>query len=117
MSPIPSTAAGERRHRVTLDAPGPSVPDPDGGWIDSWAPLDPPDWYCSIQPASARDLESIGAGTVLAQATHVVKGRYHAGITTQARLTFKGRILNVLFVANRDERDIETHLVCSEVIE
>ena len=117
MSPVPATASGERRHRVTLEGPGLSVPDADGGWTDGWVPLNPPVWYCSIQSVSARDLESIGAGSVLSQATHMTKGRYHPGITTQTRLTFKGRVLNVVYVANRDERNIETHLVCAEVVE
>ena len=107
---------GPNRHHVTLASPGDPIPDPDGGWIESWAPLDPADWDCSIEPATTRTLEAIGAGTVLAQATHIVKGRYHPGITTETRVTFEGRTLNVLSVANRDERDLETDLVCAEVV-
>lgn len=109
-------AIGQYRHRVTLEGPGAAVPDGEGGWTEGFGPLDPPVWDCSIQPASARDLESIGAGTVLSQATHVIKGRYHAGITTQSRLLFESRTFNVVYLANRDERDIESNLVCAEVI-
>jgi SPP1 family predicted phage head-tail adaptor len=107
---------GQYRHRVTLGNPGDPVPDGDGGYTETFAPLDPAEWDCSIQAASTRDLESIGAGTVLAQATHLVKGRYHAGITTESQLTFNGRTLNVVYVTNRDERNIETILVCAEVV-
>jgi SPP1 family predicted phage head-tail adaptor len=107
---------GSFRHLVVLEEPGPVTPDADGGYTDSWTPLDPTVWACSIAPVTARDLEALGAGSVLAQATHVVKGRYHPGITTQARLTFDNRTLNVVYVANRDERDIETDLVCAEVV-
>ena len=109
---------GSYRHRVTLDEPGPVVGDPDGGWVASWVPLDPSAWDCAIEmpPARPRDMESIGGGTILAQATHLLKGRYHKGITTQTRVTYKGRTMNVIYVANRDERDIESVLLCAEVI-
>jgi len=110
------TAAGKFRHRVTLANPADPVPDPDGGYTESTTPLNPPTWDCAIAPATARTLESLGAGSVLAHATHVVRGRHHPGITTQTRLTLDGRTLSVLFVANRDEREIETDLVCAEVV-
>jgi len=109
-------AIGQYRHLVSLDAPGDPVPDPDGGFTESYAPLDPATWDCAIQQASVRSLESIGAGSVVAQATHLVRGRYHPGITTQTRITFHGRVLNVLYVANRDERNLETDCVCAEVV-
>lgn len=109
-------AVGSYRHRVTLDEPGDPVPDPDGGYMESYAPLDPPDWDCSIQMAASRNLEAIGAGSVIAQATHLIIGRYHPGITTKTRLTFEGRSFSVIFVADRDERHIETDLVCAEVV-
>lgn len=107
---------GEYRHRVNLDAPGPPIPDDDGGYTQGWAPLDPPTWDCSIVPATARELETVAAGTVIAQASHVIRGRFHPGITTESRLTFEGRVFNVVSVVNRDERDIETDLVCIEVV-
>jgi SPP1 family predicted phage head-tail adaptor len=110
-------AIGTYRHVVTLEEPTGPIDDGGGGWTEGYGPLTPSTWHCSIAPATARDLENIGAGTVLAQATHVVKGRYHAGITTKTRLLFKGRTLNVVFVANVDERSIETDLVCAEMIE
>jgi head-tail adaptor len=112
-----TTAIGSFRHRVSLAAPGPPIPDGDGGYTEGWAPLDPATWDCSIAPATARDLETIGGGTVLAQATHTVRGRFHPGITTETRLTFDGRTLNVVALANRDERRIELDLICAEVIE
>lgn len=107
---------GAFRHVVTLDDPGDPVSDPDGGWMPGWTPLDPPTWHCAIQQPAARTLESIGAGSVEAQATHMLTGRYHPGISTQTRVTFEGRTFNVLYVANRDERDVQTDLVCAEVV-
>ena len=111
------TTIGELRHVVTLESPGPPVPDGDGGYTESWQPLNPATWNCSISSANARDLESLTAGTVVAQASHILRGRFHGGITTEARISFEGRTFNVLSVVNRDERDIETVLICSEMVE
>ena len=108
---------GTYRHRVTLDNPGPAVPDGAGGFTATSVPLDPAVWDCSIVPATASDVEAIGGGTVTASASHVVRGRYHPGITSQTRVRFgSGRTLNVVGVANRAERNIETVLMCAEVI-
>src|SRR5262245_4153197 len=86
-------SVGSYRTRVAVEAPGAPVPDPDGGYTEGWAPLVPPDWECAIRQATQRDLESIGAGTVLAQAQYLVEGNYHRGMTTKARLrwTDEGR--------------------------
>lgn len=107
---------GAYRHVVQVEGPGPAVPDGDGGYTEGFGPLTPATWHCAISQATPKDLENIGSGTVIAQATHIVKGRYHAGITTKARLMFHGRILNVVAVVNVDERNIELHLACAEVI-
>jgi SPP1 family predicted phage head-tail adaptor len=106
---------GAYRHRVTLEQPGDPVPDGEGGYTETFAPLDPPAWDCSIQAATVRDLERQIAGTIQATATHLVRGRYHPGITTETRLLFEGRQLAVQSVQNVEERDIETVLVCGEI--
>jgi head-tail adaptor len=107
---------GQYRHVVTLENPGDPAPDGDGGYIETFAPLDPAQWDCAIVAASTRALEALAAGTVLAQATHLVTGPYHPGITIETRLTFEGRRLNVIYVANREERNIETQCICAEVL-
>jgi head-tail adaptor len=107
---------GGRRHLVTVEAPSAPVPDGYGGYTETWQPLDPPTWDCSIEPATARTLEELGAGTVISQASHIVKGNYHAGLTTKARIVFEGRILNIVKVTNPEERDRESHLVCAELL-
>jgi head-tail adaptor len=111
---------GQYRHVVYLENPGDPQPDGDGGYIETFAPLDPADWDCAILSAAAARasgrLEALAAGTVLAQATHVISGPYHPGITIETRLTFEGRRLNVIAVDNRDERNIDTICVCAEVL-
>jgi len=112
---MPSIGAYD--HVAALEAPGAPVPDGHGGFTEAWTPLDPATWFCAIEPATQRSLEELGAGTaVLSQATHIVRGWYHPGLTTQARLKVDGRILNVIYVTNRGERGIESQLVCAEVV-
>jgi head-tail adaptor len=108
---------GTYRHRVSLENPTGNVPDGDGGFTNGYAPLDPPVVDASIQAASARDLERVTAGTVLATATHLVRMRFHPGVTVLTRLTFKGRVFEVQSVQNVDERDIALILICAEILD
>lgn len=104
------------RHTVVLQAPGPAVPDGDGGFTQSWTDLVPRTWKCSIEPATARDLERITAGTVLATATEILKGRYRADVTTQTRVIFGARVLSVTGVGNPEERNITLELAAVEIV-
>lgn len=108
--------AGGLRHLVSLEAPDTTAMSPDASYTQTWAPLDPPTWYCAIAPATSGAMERLGAGTTSSQATHILTGRHHPGLTTQARVLFEGRTLNVLFVSNREERGMQTDLVCGEVV-
>jgi head-tail adaptor len=104
------------RHKVRLQNPGPPVSDGEGGYTQSWTDLTPATWDCSIDPATARDLERVTAGTTLATASHVVRGRYHPGITTATRILFGARTLYVNGVANPEERNVETIALCQEIV-
>lgn len=87
----------------------------DGGYTETLAPLSPATWWVQIQPATAKVLERNFAGTVIAMASHVLTGPYHAGITTQTVVTFGARTFNVIGVANPGEMNEETVCVCAEV--
>ena len=108
----------QKATRVTLQNPGPAVPDGDGGWTQGWIDLDPPTVQASIAPAGRATLEHVVAGTVLSQATHVVTIWYHPGVTTKTRLAILGtpRTMNVLAVADPEELHRELDLVCAEVV-
>jgi SPP1 family predicted phage head-tail adaptor len=110
------TPIGEYRNLVLVQAPGPGVPDGDGGTTSTWADLTPPTWYCRIAPATEKDLERVAAGTVLSTNLHIVKGAYRGDITTGGRLIFNTRRLNVTGVSNPEERNVELVLVCVEVV-
>ena len=107
---------GEYRHLVTFEAPGDKVADGEGGYTQEWTPLTPPTWYVAIQPATARDLEHVAAGTVTTSATHLVTGDYRADVTTEARIVHEGRHLQILGIQNVDERDETMMLVCEELL-
>jgi len=104
-----ATRIGDRLRRVQLDAPGPPVPDGDGGFTEGFGPLDPSHVFAKIEPATATSLERLTAGTVTAQATHVITLPFHPGITTQTRVqwdddTMRHHSANVTSVVNVDER-------------
>jgi SPP1 family predicted phage head-tail adaptor len=106
--------SGALRHSVILENPGPSIPDGDGGFTQSWAPNLPSPVWASITPATSRDLERLVAASVQSVATHVIRIRYHANVTTATRVTYGARVFEVTGVQNPDERNIELVLVCQE---
>lgn len=110
-------AIGAARHLVTFQNPGAAVSDGDGGFMQAWADLSPATWFVSIEPATARDLERVAAGTVLSTASHIVKGRFHAGVTTKTRMVFDGRTFSITGKANLEERGIAMELLAVEVVE
>lgn len=107
----------DRRHRVLLQNPGPSIPDPDGGggYTQSWADLEPPTLQVAIEPATQQRLEAVGAGTVIAQATHIISAPYHPGITTKTRIVFDGRRFNVTGLADPGLTHDELIIVVAEL--
>lgn len=109
--------AGALRHSVILENPGPSVPDGDGGFTQAWTPNLPSPVWASITPATARDLEGLIASSVQSMATHIVRMRYHANVTTQTRVTFGTRVFEVTGVQNPEERSIELVLICQERVQ
>lgn len=109
-------ARGAFRHHVRLEHPGDPVPDGRGGYIEVWAPLVPAEWFCSIQSAAAQVVERLTAGTMQATATHLLRGDFHPGITTESRVMFEGRTLQVQSVTDVEERHVEVILICAEVV-
>jgi head-tail adaptor len=106
-------AIGAYRHLVTFQDPGPPVPDGEGGYTEGWTDL-APTWRVSITPATVRDLERVGAGTILASATHVIKGRWRADLTLETRMLFEGRIFHLTNITNDEERDWTMTLLAEE---
>lgn len=113
-----SVTIGARRHVVTVQNPvAPSVSGNTGEpTTETWANAVPSTWHCSIEPATTRDLERVAATSVIAQATHILRGRYHPQITTKSRLVFGTRYFSVSGIGNLEERNIDMEVVASEVV-
>ncbi len=114
MTIAPRTSVGNRPHRVTLQNPGPPVPNGDGGFTQSWTDLTPPAVNVEIKPATQEDLEQAAAGTSITKATHIVTGPFHPGVTTDTRVLFNGRELHVNSVQDPQARHVEMILICTE---
>jgi head-tail adaptor len=111
-----TVSAGDRRHYVTLFALGTPAADGDGGYAQTPTPLDPPDAWAKIAPATAQSLERIVAGTVVSAASHVVTMPYHAGVNTKTQIVFGTRVLMVVGVVTPGERQVETVAICTEMV-
>jgi head-tail adaptor len=104
-------AIGRDEHLVTFEAPGLPVSDGEGGFTQAWTPLEPPTWYVRIRPATARDAEQTTAGTIITHVSHFVHGRFHPGVTTQARMVYAGKTYQITNVENLDLAGVEMELV------
>lgn len=113
---------GELRQVANLFNPGTPVPDGDGGFTQVFTPLDPPQWRCSIETASVRASERLFAASVIAQATYILSGRFHPGISTKTRIVWVDRAgethtTDVLDVNDTEGAGVETVALVSEVVE
>ncbi len=113
---------GSLRQVATLtEPPFPPTNDGTGGFSSTATPVVPTTWRCAIESASrARAEERLVAGTVLSNATHVFRGRFHSGITTRTVITWTDRAGlvhtgNVLGAEDTDGAGIETVAFVSEI--
>jgi len=105
----------KRQHHVFLQS-AIRTPDGEGGYTTTWSDLTPSAIWVSIAPATAQTMERLFSPAIIAIATHVVEGPRHPQVTTQCRLIFGGRALNIGGVASPDEAGVEMVLACSEVV-
>jgi hypothetical protein len=85
---------GSYRHLVTLAHPA--------------VVLDPPTWYCSVQPAATQVMDGL-AGFFL-------RGRFHPGIGLETQIAFEGRTFQVQSVTDIDEKHVEIQVMAVEVV-
>jgi Phage head-tail joining protein len=112
-----------RTQYVTLDVAGPPVQTPQGGYTETWLPLEPAAWYCEILP-SGTDTERAIAGTLSATATHELRGRFHPELDVQTRVTLidrhRGGVTRRFMVESvraRGERGVELSAIAHELID
>lgn len=108
---LPKGGTGKLIHRVTLQ---------EADWSQSESGAETPEWedvadgtiWASVTPLSGNEL--VQAQQIVADATFRVVIRYRSGITTETRLRFGERYLNVGGVINFEERNDYLTLLCSE---
>lgn len=115
------TDVGTYRQTATLSEASTPVPDGDGGYTQSYVALDPATWRCAIEKASVASAERTFGSTVIAQATHILRGRFHSGITTNTRIQWTDRagdvhIANVIDVDDPEGAGVETVVAAAEVV-
>lgn len=99
---------GKMRHRVTIQALQP-VPDGGGGYTEDWINVDTV--WAEVEALQGSTF--VQAQKLNVQLTHRVKMRYHP-ITDANRLLHKGRILDIDYILNVDERNVELRINCAE---
>lgn len=103
--------AGKLRHLVTIERPQ-KVRQASGDMVTEWVSF-LEDIYARITPLKGREL--FHAQTILPQATHEVEIRYHDGVTSDMRVNFSGRLLQIGDVPrNHEERDVNLVFLCVE---
>jgi SPP1 family predicted phage head-tail adaptor len=60
------------------------------------------------------DTESMKARAIRETASHLITLRYASELTTKHRITWKGRVFNIVSVLNKDAQDRETLCKCLE---
>lgn len=104
MTPIP---AGRKRHRVDIEARSGATADQLGSWAAVYSGVP-----CYVRPRNSR--ERYVADRPAAIGTHEVTLAYIAGLTTDMRLSFGGRVLLISGIVNVEEANRELVLDCTE---
>lgn len=105
-----SLQAGQLRHLVTIQTP-PTSAGTRGQSSGSWSTVEA-NVPAKIENLTGREAER--ARQIAPTATHQVTLRYRSGVTTQQRLLFGSRELNIEHVNNLDERNRVLVLLCKE---
>lgn len=102
--------AGRLRHRITIQEPVVAR----NGFneaITTWSNV--ATVWASVEPISGR--EFFAAEHVQSEITHRVRLRYRPGVTSEMRVSFGGRYLQIESVIDVRERNAEMQLMCREM--
>jgi SPP1 family predicted phage head-tail adaptor len=106
--------AGRLRHRVTIQQQT-ITPDGMGGGNETWSNVATV-WadVTTSQGNIGMNMEAVVSDQTRTVNMFRVRIRYRSGIGTNMRLLHRGRVLEVLSIANIDERNREMILLCRE---
>ena len=109
--------AGKLRHRVTIQRYALGSPQqtetgaPDGSWTNFMTTGDGK-VAASVEPVTGR--EPFLSQQAMAEVSHKVRMRYHSGITAAMRVSWNGRLFDIVACLNFEERNRELLLLCTE---
>ena len=103
---------GRLRHRVELQEATETRGDY-GDVTREWSTI--ATRWAGIEPMSGREI--MQADQVNAKLSHRVRMRYDADVTPAKRLKFGSRIFDISSVINRDEKNAELEVLCSEAVD
>ena len=109
-------AAGQLRHRVTIQQLAAGSPqqkasgEPDVTWTDVLS------CWASVEPLRGRELFAAQEHHSEITTRILLRGgsTTREGITAAMRVSFGGKLYNILAVLNKQERGIEIELLCGE---
>lgn len=105
----PHVSTGKMRHRAELQKMS-EVADGNGGWKVKW--VKERDIWCWIRPLSGiQKLESMRRDS---QVSHEIYTRFHADVTTDRRIAYRGKVYNLEAVWSPDEREEYLQIVATE---
>lgn len=106
--------AGQLRKRVVIEEVTGEEPDSLGQPVPVWGTL--ATRWAAVEPVETTGREYGQAAAIQADVTHRVTLRHLAGVTPKHRVTLGERVLEILSVANVEERGVMTVLYCKEVL-
>jgi SPP1 family predicted phage head-tail adaptor len=105
--------AGELIHRIEVQAIG-TTRGAAGEVVDTWSTETNGTVWASIKPGSGR--EFFNAKQINAELTHIIKMRYHAGLSPAKRILYGTRVFNIQEVRNTDEHNTEMIVYAKEMV-
>ena len=103
--------AGKYRHRVYLQAPAKTY-DGEGQEVITWTTVGTV--WAEIVPLTGK--EYFAAKAVNSELTHEAHIRYRRNVQTTWRILYGQRALEIISVADVEEKHIELELLCKEVV-
>jgi SPP1 family predicted phage head-tail adaptor len=99
------------RHRATIEENTGTANDGGGNQVPVWEPI--ATTWANIRPL--RGDEVVIANKTGQEVTHMVTMRYRADIDKEIhRINYKGRILAIQHIVNKDELNVELNITCRE---
>lgn len=98
-------------HRIIIERePTPRDDDEAGGYALEWEVFTRA--WCAIEQPTGK--ESLFAQQMQSSVTHSIYLPYQAGITAAMRVNYGGRLMNIRYVIDQEERRIELKLLAEE---